>query len=219
MTIANPTRSPASQIPAQSTTRCAVHIVEDDSAIGKALTALLAPQGHAVSLHSSAEAFLAALPGLPPGCILADIRLPGMSGLDLIKRLKAIGAPHPVIVISGHGDVDLVVEAMKSGAADYLQKPIRAARLAETIAQAWSDQAEALAQEAERVRCAAILKTLSGRQRDVLAGIVAGKLNKEIAHELGISVRTVEGYRADLMVKTGAKSAAELARIAVLAGL
>lgn len=215
MTIANPRRSPASQV----APRCAVHIVEDDAAIGKALTALLAPQGHPVSLHASAEAFLAALPELPAGCILADIRLPGMSGLELIKRLKAMGAPHPIVVISGHGDVDLVVEAMKSGAADYLQKPIRAARLAETIDRAWSEQAEALAQEAERVRCAAILKTLSGRQRDVLAGIVAGKLNKEIAHELGISVRTVEGYRADLMAKTGAKSAAELARIAILAGL
>ncbi len=188
-------------------------------AIGKALAALLGPQGHAVSLHPSAEAFLDALPNLPPGCVLIDIRLPGMSGLELIKQLKARGAAHPVIVISGHGDVDLVVEAMKSGAADYLQKPIRAARLAETIAQAWTDQAEALAQETERLRCAAILRTLSGRQRDVLSGVVAGRLNKEIAHELGISVRTVEGYRADLMTKTGAKSAAELARIAVLAGL
>lgn len=188
-------------------------------AIGKALAALLGPQGHAVSLHASAEAFLEALCTLPTGCVLVDIRLPGMSGLELIKQLKARGAAHPVIVISGHGDVDLVVEAMKSGAADYLQKPIRAARLAETIAQAWTDQAEALTQEAERLRCAAILKTLSGRQRDVLSGVVAGRLNKEIAHELGISVRTVEGYRADLMTKTGAKSAAELARIAVLAGL
>lgn len=215
MTIANPRLNPTAEAPP----RCAIHIVEDDVAIGKALTALLTPLGHAVTLHASAEAFLQRLPDLAHGCILADIRLPGMSGLELIRRLKAVGAVHPVIVISGHADVDLVVEAMKSGASNYLQKPIRAARLTETIAQAWTDQAEAAAQEAERSRCVAILQTLSGRQRDVLAGIVAGKLNKEIAHQLGISVRTVEGYRADLMVKTGAKSAAELARIAVLAGL
>jgi two-component system response regulator FixJ len=175
--------------------------------------------GFASRLYESGEEFLKAAPRSTAGCIVTDVRMPGMTGLELVLRLKADGIAQPVIVMSGHADILLAVEAMKAGAADFLQKPFKASELVEAIRGALDRERPKAPLAAESVAFLKLVSTLSPRQRNAFDGILDGKLNKTTAHELGISVRTLEGYRAEVMAKTNAGSSTELVRMAAMANL
>eukprot|EP01035_Chromulina_nebulosa_P032389 gene32389-43274_t len=182
------------------------------------LVFLLDTAGLEVEASASAEAFLRTLPDPRLGCIVTDIRMPDMTGLDLIRALKAGGYDYPVIVITGHGDVALAVESMKAGAVDFIEKPFDDEALLCAIRIAFRKGSELVSASPERQAIVARLDALSPREREVLAGVVAGKPNKIIAHDLGISPRTVEVYRANLMTKMAAGSLSELVRMALVAG-
>lgn len=195
-----------------------VHVIDDDEAVRVSLAFLLEMADLPTRTYDSALAFLEVVPELQTGCIVTDVRMPGMSGLDLVNRLKILGVTLPVIVITGHADVPLAVEAMRAGVVDFLEKPFDDTTLVAAIRAALNLQVKAARQSSEREGFEQMLATLSGREREVLQGVLAGKLNKIIAFELGISPRTVEVYRANVMSKTGAHSLSELVRIAMLAG-
>jgi two-component system response regulator FixJ len=197
-----------------------VHVIDDDEAMRESIAFLLDSAGVASRTYESAVAFLAKLDDESlAGCVVTDVRMPDMNGIELVRRLKERGSRLPVIVITGHGDVPLAVEAMKAGVIDFLEKPfddeslLSAARSALATGGASSHAAE------ERRRFQTMLASLSPRERDVLTGVLAGKQNKVIAHDLGISARTVEVYRANVMTKTNAGSLSELIRMALLAEL
>jgi two-component system response regulator FixJ len=195
-----------------------VHVIDDDQAMRDSLDFLLGVQGYNVAVYSSAAEFLAALPGLPAqDCVLSDISMPGMSGIELVRQLKERGAKLPVILMTGHADVPMAVEAMKAGVSDFIEKPFAQEVLLDAINTALTRGASVDDDhgQAARVR----LANLSPRETDVLKGVVAGKANKIIAYDLGISARTVEIYRANLMSKTGSRNLSELMRIALAAGL
>jgi two-component system response regulator FixJ len=194
-----------------------VHIVDDDEAVRQSLAFLLSAAGIPVRLYESATTFLAALPGVQGGCLITDVRMPGMTGLQLLRELGSKSVPLPAIVITGHGDIRLAVEAMKAGAVDFIEKPfeeeaiLRAVRLAERRGEMEGRQSKDDSAHSAR------LASLSERERQVLEGLVAGHSNKIIAYNLGISPRTVEVYRANLMTKMQAKGLSELIRMALLA--
>lgn len=194
-----------------------VHVIDDDEAMRRSLAFLLATAGLSARTHESAVAFLAASGEAEPGCIVTDVRMPEMSGLDLVRRLKEQGSPHPIIMITGHGDVPLAVEAMKAGVVDFIEKPFDDEKLLAAIRSALEGRARTEQQDSERLRFQEMLAGLSPRETEVLRGVVAGKPNKIIAYELGISPRTVEIYRANVMTKTAAGSLSELVRMALLA--
>jgi len=196
-----------------------VHVIDDDDALRDSLSFLLGAARLEVKTYESAEAFLSALPGVNSGCIITDVRMPNMSGVDLLRKLNELRVALPVIVITGHGDVQLAVEAMKIGAADFIEKPFDDEMLLNAVRAAlarWEDKCKEVSERSSYVEK---LETLSSRERDVLEGLIAGKANKVIAFDLGISPRTVEIYRANVMTKTGANSLPELVRMALLAGL
>jgi len=196
-----------------------VHVIDDDDALRDSLSFLLGTARLDVKTYESAEAFLSALPGVNSGCIITDVRMPNMSGVDLLRKLNKLQIALPVIVITGHGDVQLAVEAMKIGAADFIEKPFDDEMLLNAVRAAlarWEDKCKEVSERSSYVEK---LETLSSRERDVLEGLIAGKANKVIAFDLGISPRTVEIYRANVMTKTGANSLPELVRMALLAGL
>ncbi len=195
-----------------------IHVIDDDAGLREALAFLLDVNGFDAAFYASATDFLEALP-VADGCVLTDIRMPGLTGLDLIRELRSRGETLPVIVMTGHGDVALAVEAMKAGVIDFLEKPFDDGHLIGAIRQALSVHRARPAPEAARQEAQARLSDLSPRERDVLEGVVEGRLNKQIAFDLAISPRTVEIYRANLMTKTGARNMAELMRIALAAGL
>ncbi|RAK56826.1 response regulator FixJ [Phenylobacterium deserti] len=192
-----------------------VHVIDDDEAMRESLDFLLDSAGMKARTYESALQLLER-EQLEPGVIVTDVRMPEMNGLELVRRLKARGAPHPIIVITGHGDVPLAVEAMKAGVVDFLEKPFDDDALLGAIRTALADGSKASEDDAEKVRLREIIETLSPREREVLQGVVEGKLNKVIAHELGISPRTVEVYRANVMSKTGARGLSELVRMVLL---
>ena len=194
-----------------------VHVVDDDEAARDSLAFLLSSAGISNRTYASAELFLSTLSELGHGCIITDVRMPGMSGLDLLSHLRDAKVGLPVIVITGHGDVPLAVEAMKLGAADFIEKPFNDDLMLTSIRSALSRLETGGEREKERAHAAERLGHLSGREREVLDGLVAGKPNKVIAFELGISPRTVEVYRANLMSKTQASSLSELVRLTLLA--
>jgi two-component system response regulator FixJ len=194
-----------------------VHVVDDDAAARESLAFLLASAGMANRTYASAELFLSAIPELGRGCIVTDVRMPGMSGLDLLGQLREAKVNLPVIVITGHGDVPLAVEAMKLGAVDFIEKPFNDDLLLASIETAIARAQSAGDKDNDRADAIRRLGGLSGRERDVLDGVVAGKPNKVIAIDLGISPRTVEVYRANLMTKTKASSVSELVRLSLLA--
>lgn len=196
-----------------------VHVIDDDDAMRDSLAFMLEMNGHRPVLHESADAFLADLPGDEAGCVVADVRMPGVSGIDLARMLKERKFGLPIIIMTGHGDIPLAVEAMKAGVIDFLEKPFSDEALLGAIRNALDSQRNAPAPDAARRAAEERLAELSPRERDVLVGVVAGKLNKVIAFELDISPRTIEIYRANLMSKTGARNMAELMRIALAAGL
>ncbi len=195
-----------------------VHIIDDDAAMRDSLMFLLDTAGFRAAASESAQAFLKTVPDATLGCIVTDIRMPDMTGLELIKALNAAGHDYPVIVITGHGDVPLAVEAMKAGVIDFIEKPFDDQVLLDAIGLAFNRRTEQPGSTPERKATQARLDGLSPREREVLGGVVAGKPNKTIAHELGISPRTVEVYRANLMTKMGAASLSELVRMALIAG-
>jgi two-component system response regulator FixJ len=196
-----------------------VHVIDDDEAARDSLSFLIDCAGIRVRAYESAIAFLEAVPTMEHGCIVTDVRMPEMSGVELIARLKALGVPDPVIVITGHADVPMAIQAMKAGVADFLEKPFSDEAILDAIRSALarhSDQSEATA-ERERIR--ERLGTLSRREREVLDGLVQGHANKVIAYDLAISARTVEVYRANVMTKMHASSLSELVRIVTIAEL
>jgi two-component system, LuxR family, response regulator FixJ len=192
-----------------------VHVVDDDEAVRQSLAFLLGSAGLAVRLYDSAPAFLENLAGIKGGCLITDIRMPGMTGIELLHALRARACGLPTIVITGHGDVPLAVEAMKAGAVDFIEKPFEQEVLLSAVHAALEQGAAGGGAEGEAV--AARLESLSVRERQVLDGLIAGHSNKTIAQALGISPRTVEVYRANLMTKMEAKSLSELIRMAILA--
>lgn len=195
-----------------------VHVIDDDDAVRSSLGFLLEMADLPARTYPSAIEFLKVAPGLKSGCVVTDVRMPEMSGLELVRKLKEIGVPLPIIVITGHGDVPLAVEAMRAGVVDFIEKPFEDDTLLRSIRSAMACQPAADPQDAERQRFEQMLSGLSGREREVLRGVVDGKLNKQIAYDLGISPRTVEVYRANVMSKTGAHGLSDLVRIALLAG-
>jgi two-component system, LuxR family, response regulator FixJ len=199
--------------------KATVHVIDDDEALRESLTFLLQTARIGVESYASAAAFLEALPGKQPGCVITDVRMPGMTGIDLLRRLRELKIEVPVIVITGHGDVPLAVEAMKVGAIDFLEKPFDDEILLASVRTALKRQDGVTRRSSERAEIEGKLATLSNRERDVLSGLVAGRANKQIAHDLGISQRTVEIYRANLMNKMQAGSLSELVRMALIAGV
>jgi two-component system response regulator FixJ len=195
-----------------------VHLIDDDEAVRVSLAFVLEMNDLPSKAYASAQEFLDVADMVVGGCVVTDVRMPKMSGLDLVRRLKERGSTLPVIVMTGHGDVPLAVEAMRAGVIDFIEKPFEDAVILNAIRRALEVRAEGDAQAEDRRRFAQMLATLSGRETDVLRGVVAGKMNKVIAFELGISQRTVEVYRANVMTKTHAGGLSELVRIALLAG-
>jgi two-component system response regulator FixJ len=192
-----------------------VHIVDDDEAVRQSLAFLLGSAGLTVRLYDSASAFLAGLSAVKSGCLVTDMRMPEMTGIELLQQLRAKACRLPAIVITGHGDVPLAVEAMKAGAVDFIEKPFDQETILHAVQAALERGFEGEGRDDPAV--AARLATLSERERQVLEGLVAGHPNKTIAYDLGISPRTVEVYRANLMTKMGARSLSELIRMAIIA--
>jgi len=194
-----------------------VHVIDDDEAVRQSIEFLLRTAGVMARTYDSASAFLDVLPTVESGCIITDVRMPGISGIELLRRLGEMRIGIPVIVITGHGDVPLAVEAMKNGAIDFLEKPFEDELLLASVRSALNRSQENAARDAERAAVEARLATLTNREREVLEGLVAGKPNKIIAFDLSISPRTVEIYRANVMTKMKAASLSELVRMALIA--
>ena len=201
------------------TTQTVIHIVDDEEPVRASLAFLLSSAGFAVRVHESAGQFLSIAPDIRNGCLITDLRMPEIDGVELLRRLRQIDAMLPAIVITGHGDVQMAVEAMKNGAIDFLEKPFSDDVLIESITRAASRAAERDQSETMLGQVRQRLDSLSERERQVLRGVVAGQPNKAIALELGISPRTVEVYRAGLMGKMQAKSLPELVRMVLPVGL
>jgi len=190
-----------------------VHVVDDDGAIRDALAFLLGSRGLSTRTWPSAEAFLAAPPPEGPGCLILDIRLGGMSGVELFEALRTAGSPLPVIFLTGHGDVPLAVQALKRGAFDFVEKPCNDNQLVDRVLEALRlDEARRLSRAAE-AGVAARLDTLTSRERQVMDQVLRGEPNKAIADALGLAMRTVEVHRARVFEKMGVRSAVELARV------
>jgi len=196
-----------------------VYVIDDDEAMRDSLNFLLASTGFDVVLFESAQIFLDALPGLAFGCVLSDVRMPGIDGIELLKRMKARNSPLPIVIMTGHGDIPLAVEAMKLGAVDFLEKPFDDDRLVAMIETAIRRAEPAAKSEALTQDIVARVATLSPRERQVMDGLIAGLSNKLIARDYDISPRTIEVYRANVMTKMQANSLSELVRLAMRAGL
>lgn len=201
------------------TANAVVHVIDDDEAVRESLTFLLETTDFRVMAYESALAFLEGAAEAPSGCVITDVRMPDMSGLDLVRRMRDLGVGLPVIVITGHGDVPLAVEAMKAGVVDFIEKPFNDEAILTALQTALSLDADPDGKEAERLALGHRLTSLSTRERQVLGGLVAGHANKVIAFQLGISPRTVEVYRANVMTKMQAQSLSELVRMALLVGI
>jgi two-component system response regulator FixJ len=192
-----------------------VYVIDDDDAARDSLAFLLRTADVDVRTYASPKEFLAAAPGIKGGCVITDVRMPEMDGLELLRRLRALDLTLPVIVMTGHGDIPLAVEAMKAGAVDFFEKPFSDDLMLAAVRRAFGRQREDYARGAERDAVKQRLANLSARERQVLDGLVAGKANKNIAFDLGISARTVEIYRANVMTKMNAASLSELVRMAL----
>ena len=199
--------------------KAVVHVIDDDEAMRQSLAFLLGTVGMKVQTYESAMAFLAVAPEIKSGCIITDVRMPEVSGLDLLRRVRELELGIPVIMITGHGDVPLAVEAMKIGALDFLEKPFDDEVLLASVRSALNQLDQDQRRQTERSDIQGRLETLSNRERDVLEGLVAGHANKQIAYDLGISPRTIEIYRANLMTKMQASSLSNLVRMALIAGI
>jgi two-component system response regulator FixJ len=196
-----------------------VYVIDDDEAVRRSVAMLLASFGHATQLFASAEAFLAAQATLQPGCVIADIRMPGMDGLALQQEMRRRRMTLPVVIVTGHADVSLAVQAMKAGAIDFIEKPYSEEDLMQAVAAALERMKDARAHQAAAAAATARIAALTPRERDVLRRLVDGRPNKVIAHDLGISPRTVEIHRANVMDKLGCRSVAQAVRLAMVGGI
>lgn len=192
-----------------------VHVVDDDPAIRDSLSFLLSTVDIEARTYESALAFLERLQDLAPGCIVTDVRMPGMTGLELVAKLKELGVARPVIVLTGHADVSLAVEAMKAGVVDFIEKPFNDETLLAAVQTALARDESDAGRQAERAQVEVRIAQLSAREHDVFDSIVTGESNKSTALKLGISPRTVEIYRANVMEKMGAKTLSDLVRMAL----
>jgi two-component system, LuxR family, response regulator FixJ len=196
-----------------------VYVIDDDEAMRDSLSFLLESAGFDVTLFESAVKFLDAMPELAFGCVVSDVRMPGLDGIELLKRMKTRPASFPIIIMTGHGDIPLAVEAMKLGAIDFLEKPFEDDRLITMIEMAIRQAEPAAKNEALTQDIVARVATLSPRERQVMDGLIAGLSNKLIARDYDISPRTIEVYRANVMTKMQANSLSELVRLAMRAGM
>lgn len=196
-----------------------VHVVDDEEPVRKSLAFLLATVGFPVRVHDSATGFLATAPTAGRACLITDLKMPDISGVELLERLNGLGIMIPTIVITGHGDVPMAVTAMKAGAVDFIEKPFEDEVLIDAVKRAASrlDDAREVIDKFEALQDR--LDALSGRERQVLSMIVAGLPNKTIAYDLSISPRTVEVHRANIMSKMQAHSLPELVRMSITAEL
>ncbi|MFL6815730.1 MAG: response regulator FixJ [Bradyrhizobium sp.] len=195
-----------------------VYVVDDDEAMRDSLGFLLGSADFDVTIFESAQHFLDAVSGIGFGCVLSDVRMPGIDGIELLKRLKASHSAFPVLIMTGHGDVPLAVEAMKLGAVDFVEKPFEDDRLIGMIDAALRQAESSARTEAATLDVTARIAALSPRERQVMDGLIAGLSNKLIAREYDISPRTIEVYRANVMTKMQANSLSELVRLAIRAG-
>ena len=196
-----------------------VYVIDDDAAMRDSLNFLLDAANFEVALFESATNFLEMLPRLEFGCVVSDVRMPGIDGIELLKRMKSLDNRFPIVIITGHGDVPLAVEAMKLGAVDFLEKPFEDDRLIGLIEAAIRQREPVAKDEAVTRDIAARIGSLSPRERQVMDGLIAGLSNKMIARNYDISPRTIEVYRANVMTKMQASSLSELVRLAMRAGL
>jgi RNA polymerase sigma factor (sigma-70 family) len=195
-----------------------IHIVDDDASFRNAISRLMRAAGHQVQCYPSAVEFLAASPGDSPGCVLLDLHMPGPSGLDVQNALAQSEHPLPVIFLTGHGDIPTSVRAVRAGAEDFLTKPVKREVLFPVIERALARDAQEREQRARRRELRARFDALTPREREVLAHVLSGQLNTQIADDLGTSERTIKAHRANLMAKLQVQSVAELARLAQEAG-
>jgi two-component system response regulator FixJ len=196
-----------------------VHIIDDEDAIRRSASFMLKTSGYTVETWPNGVAFLKEVRHVEEGCILLDVRMPEMDGLEVQQVLNERGITMPVIVLTGHGDVTIAVRAMKGGAVDFLEKPFEKAVLISAIEAAFGRLASAGSQAARAAEAEIVLGVLTPRERDVLEGLARGLPNKTIAYDLGISPRTVEVHRANLMSKLEVRSLSDALRIAFAAGL
>ena len=195
-----------------------IHLVDDDEAIRRSAGFLLRTSGYEVVTYASGTEFLAASASVATGCVLLDIRMPGIDGLDVQRLLAERGIVFPVIMLTGHGDVTLAVRAIKAGAVDFIEKPFEKAALLHAIGEAFHRIDDAGRSDVDAAEANVRLAALTPRERDVLAGLVRGQPNKITAYELGISTRTVEVHRANLMHKLKVKSLSDVLRLSFAAG-
>ncbi len=193
-----------------------VHVVDDDPAVRDSLAFLLDTAGLVSRTYDSAVALLAEAARLAPGCIVTDVRMPEMNGLEMVRKLAEMGVRHPVIVMTGHADVPLAIEAVRAGVKDFIEKPFDDEALLASVRAALADRAGTAEREGQEAEVRERIASLSTRERQVLDGLVAGHANKVIAYDLEISPRTVEVYRANVMTKMQARSLSELVRMAIL---
>ncbi|MGB3900001.1 MAG: response regulator FixJ [Mesorhizobium sp.] len=196
-----------------------VHIVDDEEPVRKSLAFLLTMAGFTVRVHDSASSFLASAKTVGKACLITDLRMPDMSGVELLEKLKETGTSIPAVVITGHGDVPMAVAAMKAGAVDFIEKPFEDETLVEAIKRAASQLEESPAAMVDTATLGVRLDSLSERERQVLSAVVAGLPNKTIGFDLGISPRTVEVHRANIMSKMQARNLPELVRMSIAMGL
>lgn len=196
-----------------------VHVIDDDEAVRQSLEFLLGTADFKVRTYDSASAFLEVLPQVQSGCVITDVRMPGMTGIELLQRIQAMERRLPVIVITGHGEVPLAVEAMQIGAVDFLEKPFDEEVLLSAVDAALRRDDKQDGREAERHELAERIARLPSLERQVLEGLITGHPNKTIAFDLGLSPRTVEICRANVITKMKAASLSDLVRMALIAGL
>jgi two-component system, LuxR family, response regulator FixJ len=195
-----------------------VYVIDDDEAVRESLSLLLEARALPVRTFASTPEFLAVAPSVPPGCVVTDLSMPGMDGLQLLQRLREHNLHLPVIVMTGHGEVSLAVQALKAGAIDFIEKPFPGAALFDAVEAALQAVDDTRQTDAAVRQITERLASLTKREREVMEGIVAGKPNKIIAYDLGISQRTVENHRAGVMEKMHARSLSALVRMAIATG-
>ena len=196
-----------------------VFLVDDDDSVRKAVARALREEGFEVQAYASADAFLANMSSQPRGCIVLDVSMPGIDGFQLQAHLAARGTPPPIVFLTGHGDIPMSVRALKRGASDFLTKPVSTATLVAAINEALAEDALARRDDDVNAEMARNYESLTVREREVLAALVAGKINKQIADELGVVEQTVKFHRARIMKRMQARTAAELMHMAARLGI